>query len=180
MCKNKQSRFEVVNSSLVFPNGDTLARQMVDAGHSIFLLLTDGNDKLLFIQQRIPFGVGLQYSVPTVSFNPKDETLLEAANRLSLHECGFGICSISEVCAPFQMAATFLNCTCHIVCAQLAVHTEEKPLGIKAIEKLEWIKAKDVRSFLTNQLQKGTFKDNLPLDGRAIQAILAADWLHIL
>lgn len=180
MCKDKKERFEVVTTSLTSPDGSTFLRQMVDAGHSIFLLLTDGNDKYLFIQQRIPFGAGLQYNLPTVSFDPKDETLLEAANRLSLHECGLGICSISEVCYPFQMASTFLNCTCHIVCAQLAVHTDEKPLDVKAIEKLEWIKAKDVRAFLTNQLRKGTFKDNIPLDGRAIQAVLAADWLHIL
>ena len=180
MCKNKQTRFEVVDSELVFPNGDTLSRQMVDAGHSIFLLLHDGNDKLLFIQQRIPFGAGLQYNLPTVSFDPNDETLLEAANRLAIHETGFGICAVSEVCAPFQMAATFMDCTCHIVCAQLAVHTEEKPLVSKGIEKLEWIKAKEARSFLTNQLREGTFKGNIPLDGRAIQSLLAADWLHIL
>lgn len=180
MCKNKQTRFEVVDSSLVSPNGDTLFRQMVDAGHSVFLLLNDGNDSLLFIQQRVPFGSGLQYNLPTVSFDPNDETLLEAANRLAIHETGLGICAVSEVCAPFQMAATFMDCTCHIVSAQLAVHTEKKPRDEKGIVKTEWIKTRLARSFLTNQLRAGTFKDNIPLDGRAIQSLLVADWMHLL
>ena len=178
MCIGKKERFEVVDTSLSSPDGTTLFRQMVNAGHSIFLLLTDGNDKLLFLQQRVPFENGLQYNLPTVSFDPKVETLLKATNRLANHECGYGICSISEVCAPFQMAATFMDCICHVVSAQLAVHTEKKPLDSKAIEKLEWLKGKEAKSFLTNQLRTGTFKNGIPLDGRAIQSLLISDWLH--
>lgn len=174
MCKGKKERFDIVETTLTSPKGCNLHRQMVDAGHSIFLLIHDGNDKYLFLQQRVPFEKGLQYNVPTVSFAPKTETLFEAADRLSDHKCGVGICMVTEICTPFQMAPTFMNCICHVVSAQLAIYTEKKPLDSKAIEKLEWINRKEVKSLLTNHLQTGTFKEGLPLDGRAQHALLIA------
>ena len=180
MCKNKQTRFEVYETTLTSPSGSTLPRQMIDSGHAIFLLVTDNRGKWLFLKQRVPLGSGIQYNIPTTSFDPKSETLKAAVDRLTNEKCGVGICMLEEICSPFQLAPTYLNSMCHVVVAQLAIRSLNEPLDTKAIEKVEWVKSEEVKKDLSQHILTGIFKAGLPLDGRAQISLLIAEKLKII